>query len=61
MPEMTGVEFAKTTQTTLPALPVILVTGYGNREVLKDFGEARILQKSYTDTELLEKITEALN
>jgi len=42
-------------------LPVIVVTGYGNREELKDFGEARILQKPYTEGELMEKIAEALN
>jgi CheY-like chemotaxis protein len=42
-------------------LPVIVVTGYGNREELIDFGEARILQKPYTEGELMEKIAEALN
>jgi CheY-like chemotaxis protein len=61
MPEMTGVELAKAMQTTRPALPVILVTGYANHERLKDFGEARILQKPYTEDELIEKITEGLN
>lgn len=34
MPEMTGVELAETIHTTCPALPVVLVTGYGNREAL---------------------------
>jgi PAS domain S-box-containing protein len=61
MPEMTGVELAETVHTTCPALPVILVTGYGNREALKDFGEARILQKPYAEAELMEKIARALN
>ena len=61
MPEMTGVELAKTIHSTHPALPVILITGYGNREELKDLGEARILQKPYTEGELMGKITEALN
>jgi hypothetical protein len=36
MPEMTGVELAETIHTTHPAF--ILVTGYSNREALKDFG-----------------------
>jgi FixJ family two-component response regulator len=40
-------------------LPVILVTGYGNRELLRDFGEAQILQKPYTEEELVERITAA--
>jgi PAS domain S-box-containing protein len=60
MPEMTGVELAETIHTTCPALPVILVTGYGNREALKDFGEARILHKPYTEDELKKKIASAL-
>ena len=34
-----------------PGLPVIVVTGYVNREELKDFGEARMLQKPYTEGE----------
>ena len=38
----------------------ILVTGHGNREALKDFGEARILQKPYAEAELKEKIASAL-
>jgi CheY-like chemotaxis protein len=61
MPEMNGRELAKTIQTGHPAVPVILVTGYGNREILKDLGEARILQKPYADHELLQEITRALN
>jgi hypothetical protein len=42
-------------------LPVILVTGKGNHEVLENFGEARTLQKPYTETELMEKIARALS
>jgi PAS domain S-box-containing protein len=61
MPEMTGIELAKAIHATYPGLPVIVVTGYGNREELKDFGETRILQKPYTEGELMEKITEALH
>jgi hypothetical protein len=36
-----------------PGLPVIVVTGFVNREELKDFGEARMLQKPYTEGERL--------
>ena len=60
MPEMTGVDLAETIRATRPDLPVILVTGHGNREALKDFGEARILQKPYAEAELKEKIASAL-
>ena len=47
--------------TTHPVLPVVLVTGYGNRELLKNFGEARILEKPYAEHELMERITRALH
>lgn len=60
MPEMTGVELMKTIHASFPGLPVVLVTGYSNREELKDFGEARILRKPYTEAEVREKITGAL-
>jgi CheY-like chemotaxis protein len=61
MPEMTGVELAETIHVAHPALPVILVTGYHDREALKGFGEAAILQKPYAEAELMEKIATALN
>jgi CheY-like chemotaxis protein len=60
MPKMSGAVLAKTIKSTHP-LPVILVTGYGNREALECFGEARILQKPYTEDELIGKIKVALN
>ena len=58
---MTGVELAKAIHATYPGLPVIVVTGYGYREELKDFGEARMLQKPYIERRIDRKITEALN
>jgi CheY-like chemotaxis protein len=61
MPEMTGLELARAIEATRPDLPVILVTSYNNREVLKDFGEARILQKPYTEDEMMGKFFRALN
>lgn len=36
MPEMNRVELARAIKIKHPALPVILVTGYGNREFLND-------------------------
>ena len=60
MPEMTGAELAKAIHGKRPDLPVVIVTGYGGREVLRDFGEAKILQKPYAENELLEKIASAL-
>ena len=58
MPGMTGAELAKAIHATRPELPVVIVTGYGGREVLRDFGKA-ILQKPYAERELLEKIARA--
>lgn len=40
MPGMTGVELAKTIHAARPNLPVIIITGYGSNEVLRDCGEA---------------------
>ena len=60
MPEMTGAELAKAIHAKRPDLPVVIVTGYGGREVLRDFGEGKILQKPYAENELLEKIASAL-
>ncbi len=56
---MTGVGLAETIHATHPNLPVIIVTGYGDQEVLRDCGEA-ILQKPYAENELNKKIAAAL-
>jgi PAS domain S-box-containing protein len=61
MPEMTGVELAKSIHTIRPELPVILVTSDGNREILKELGEVLILHKPYTEDELMEKIARVFN
>jgi hypothetical protein len=42
-------------------LPVILVTGYGRLDALNEFDESRILQRPFSDGDLEEKITAALN
>jgi CheY-like chemotaxis protein len=61
MPEMTGVELAKAIHATYPNLAVIIVTGYGHRETLGEFGEARILRKPYTEDGLMQAILAALS
>jgi CheY-like chemotaxis protein len=61
MPEMNGVELARIIHAKRPALPVILVTGYGDLDVLKEFGESRILQKPFTEGDLVDKLVAALN
>jgi CheY-like chemotaxis protein len=44
MPEMNGVELAR----AVHAVAVIPVTGYCDHDLLKEFGDSRILQKPYT-------------
>jgi CheY-like chemotaxis protein len=61
MPTMSGIELAKTIRTIRPALPIILVTGYSNREVIEGFGETRILHKPYTEDEFLLRIKRAFD
>jgi CheY-like chemotaxis protein len=61
MPEMSGIELARAIHATRRTLPVILVTGYGDLDVGKVFDEARILQKPYTEDDLVDKITAVLN
>jgi PAS domain S-box-containing protein len=61
MPQMTGAELAKAIEATHPALPVIIVTGYHNREALAGFGEDRIIHKPFTVESLVEKIEAAVN
>jgi PAS domain S-box-containing protein len=60
MPTMSGVELAKIIETTRPGLPVILVTGYGNHDIIPGFRETRILQKPYTEDELILRTRRAL-
>jgi signal transduction histidine kinase len=60
MPEMTGIELAKAICATHPNLPVILVTGYGDRETLEGFQEAQILRKPYDEDGLMQAILAAL-
>ena len=60
MPEMSGVELARALYAIRPTLPIILVTGHGDLDVLKEFGKLRILQKPYTEGNLVDKITAVL-
>jgi PAS domain S-box-containing protein len=60
MPGMNGAELAKALRAARPALPVILVTGYGNLDLIKEFGDSRILEKPFTRDDLVEAFTRAL-
>ena len=60
MPDMTGVDLAKAIQAKNRSLPVLLVTGYADREGLLNLDEAQILQKPYSEQELVKRITSIL-
>jgi CheY-like chemotaxis protein len=60
MPEMNGVELVRAIDATQPTLPVILVTGYSDLEALREFDKSQILQKPYTEGDLVDKIRAAL-
>ena len=61
MPEMNGVDLTRAIHGMRPTLPVILVSGYGDLDVLREFGQARIIQKPYTEASLVDKIAAALS
>jgi FixJ family two-component response regulator len=59
MPEMSGVELARAIHDARPGLPAIVVTGHGDHKLPEEGGESRILQKSSTERDLVDKITAA--
>ena len=61
MPEMNGLELSRAVRMMQPTYLVILVTGYGDHDVLNEFGEARILPKPYTEEDLVNRVGAALN
>jgi CheY-like chemotaxis protein len=58
MPEINGIKLAGSIQAKYPGRPVILVTGCVS--ILEQFNDAIILQKSFTEVELQNKITAAI-
>jgi DNA-binding NtrC family response regulator len=65
VPEMDGVDRCQNGEPIAPSLPFILMTGSGKMDQSKEIAEMRILQKpilqkSWTDSELAEEVTQAL-
>ena len=60
MPEMSGGELAKAICAMRPTLPVILITGYSDLDVLKEFNDSRIILKPFTEDDLVNTISAAL-
>ena len=60
MPEMSGGELAKAICAMRPTLPVILITGYSDLDVLKELNDLRIILKPFTEDDLVNAIGAAL-
>jgi CheY-like chemotaxis protein len=60
MPGMNGAEVARRVRDKRPQLPILFVTGYADRAVLSEFGEAHIIAKPFVDGELADKVRAAL-
>jgi signal transduction histidine kinase len=60
MPGMSGVEVARQVQLKHPAIPILFVTGYADKNALRDVGEERIIKKPFIGEELAKKVNAAL-
>jgi DNA-binding LytR/AlgR family response regulator len=50
---MSGGELAKAICAMRPTLPVILITGYSDLGILKEFNDSRIVLKPFTEDDLV--------
>ena len=57
---MSGVEVARQVQLNHPAIPILFVTGYADKNALRDVGEERIIKKPFIGEELAKKVNAAL-
>ena len=60
MPGMSGLEVARQVQLKYPAIPILFVTGYADKNALRDVGDERIIKKPFIGQELAEKVNAAL-
>ncbi|WP_162268344.1 response regulator [Bradyrhizobium manausense] len=60
MPEMSGGEVAKAIRAMRPILPVVLMSGYRDLNVRKEFNDLRIILKPFTENDLVNAISAAL-
>ena len=59
MPGMSGVEVARQIKSKYPAIPILFVTGYADKNALRDVGDERIIKKPFIGEELAEKSNRA--
>jgi CheY-like chemotaxis protein len=60
MPGINGVEFAAIVHRTWPALPVVLMTGYADDDLLRQGANHAVLRKPFGAAELTETVEQAL-
>lgn len=60
MPEMSGSELAKAIRATRPTLPVVLMTGHRNLDLLEELNDLRVILKPFTEDDLVDVIGAAL-
>ena len=60
MPGMSGLEVARQVQFKHPTIPILFVTGYADKNALRDVGEERIIKKPFIGEELAQKVNAAL-
>jgi CheY-like chemotaxis protein len=61
MPGMNGAQLSDEVRAMRPGLPVVLVTGSADVNYFRHFDEARVLQKPYSESDLVAKISAALS
>lgn len=60
MPGMSGVDVARQVELKNPAIPILFVTGYADKNALRNVGEERIIKKPFVGDELAEKVNASL-
>jgi signal transduction histidine kinase len=61
MPGMSGAELARRVHVLRPALPIVFITGFAERDGLAGVGESHIVGKPFVGGELAEKVRSALS
>jgi signal transduction histidine kinase/CheY-like chemotaxis protein len=60
MPAMSGAELARHVRSRMPALPVLFVTGFAERDALTGISERYVISKPFINGDLAEKVKLAL-
>ncbi len=61
MPGMNGADLSDALRAIRPGLPVVLLTGNADLDRVRHFDKARVLQKPYSESDLVAKISASLS